>query len=398
VRQFVQRARPKPLTIIRFARDLPAGEEHRLRGSAIPGERLVSLVDPSSNSLTTNFAFFFVGAIAIWLAGAKLEGYVDEIAVLTGIGKAFLGMMLLAAATSLPEVGTTVTATWSGDTSMAVHNLLGGVVLQTAILAIADLAMGRRALSFASPHFSLLIQAVGLVFVLAVVLAGIPAAKYVSRQMPSMETIAVVVWLLSILGVYLVLAYLTYAAQGRPRWRPLDHDEASNGKADNPSSDSRPQRSLATVGAYFAIGSLVVLVAGWIVATTGGALARQTGLGSSFFGFTLVAAATSLPEISTTVSSARAGRYETAFGNIFGSNALCAALLVLVGLIAGGSALVESLTASTQFAAAMGIFLTCIYLWGLLERQDRTIWMFGWDSAAVVLFAVVGNVIVYWLN
>jgi cation:H+ antiporter len=71
---------------------------------------------------------------------------------------------------------------------------------------------------------------------------------------------------------------------------------------------------------------------------------------------------------------------------------------VLVALLAGGPALIASLSPSVLFAAALGILLTCIYLWGLLERDDRSLWRFGWDSTAVIALVLVGNLAVFWLK
>jgi cation:H+ antiporter len=148
----------------------------------------------------------------------------------------------------------------------------------------------------------------------------------------------------------------------------------------------------------FAGASAVVLLAGWLLAETGDAIAEQTGLGATFVGVTLLALATSLPEISTTTAAARNGNYESAFGNIFGSNAFNIALLVLVAALAGGTATLAAMSASTRFAAALAILLTTIYLWGLLEREDRTVLRMGWDSAAVTVLAVAGFAVMYWLG
>lgn len=92
--------------------------------------------------LWLNAVLFLPAAAAIWWAGVRLERYADVIAQRTGLGQAFTGMLLLAAATSLPEVATTITAVAVlGNPTLAVHNLLGGVALQTGLLVVADLAI-----------------------------------------------------------------------------------------------------------------------------------------------------------------------------------------------------------------------------------------------------------------
>jgi cation:H+ antiporter len=228
-----------------------------------------------------------------------------------------------------------------------------------------------------------------------------PTVGRLSSHSPNVQNWAIGGWCLMLLGAYLVLLYATYRSHGNPRWEPVSGKEAApaDPAANNESSPQEKEpRSLTRLGLYFALGSLVVLVAGWIVAMTSDALAEQTGLGGTFVGFTLLALSTSLPEISTTVAASRAGRYDTAFSNVFGSNAFDTTLLVLVALLAGGPALIASLSPSVLFAAALGILLTCIYLWGLLERDDRSLWRFGWDSAAVIALVLVGNLAVFWLK
>jgi cation:H+ antiporter len=356
---------------------------------------IVPVPDFSSYSLPVNALAFVIGAVTIWLAGTRLERCVDGIAERTGLGKAFLGLLLLATATSLPELATTVSACLAGNTDLAVHNLLGGVVMQTAVLAVADLAMGRRALSYVAPQFALLLQATGLVLLLSVILAGMPILARISDGQPAYLRLAVAAWCAAIVASFVFMFHQAYHGQGTPKWHPRDKPDDQGGEPGQEAADRQALRALVM---RFVLASLWVMLAGFAVARSGEAIAEQTGLGSSFVGFTLVAVATSLPEISTSVTAVRRNHAETAFSNIFGSNAFDSALLVVVATIAGGTSLVESLTPSTQFAAGLGIFLTCIYLWGLLERRDRTIGRLGWDSAAVVLFAALGNGVVFWLR
>lgn len=99
----------------------------------------MSLLSFESYPLVVNAIVFAVAAAGIWIAGTALERYADALSGRTGLGQAFTGVLLLSAATSLPEVATTFTAVWLlNNPTLAVYNLLGGVALQTAILAIAD--------------------------------------------------------------------------------------------------------------------------------------------------------------------------------------------------------------------------------------------------------------------
>lgn len=365
------------------------------------------------NSVWLNFLLFALAAAGIWFAGTRLERYADAIARRTGMGHAFVGLLLLAAATSLPEVAATLTAVLIGNTSLAVHNLLGGVVLQTGVLALADVVGGPRAITHRTPRHVLIIEGLGVVFLLAIVLVGGSLGKSVEPSLQGTAGwLAGGLWGCVLLLAFLLVLYTVHVRQGHPRWQPTagDDDSPESGPADGPQDGAGAQGraeagarrlenwSGARLGFAFATGSLVVLVAGWLVAHTGDALAHQTGMGASFVGATLMALATSLPEISTTTAAVRAGNDEMAISNILGSNAFDVTLLAAVALFAGAPALLEAGTASAAFAAALGILVTCVYLWGMLERRDRTVLRMGWDSAIVLVLVLAGNALMYFLE
>jgi cation:H+ antiporter len=142
----------------------------------------------------------------------------------------------------------------------------------------------------------------------------------------------------------------------------------------------------------------VILVAGYALSQTGSAIAEQTGLGSSFVGFVLVAISTSLPEFSTALEAARLGRFTMAISDILGTNLINVGLLFLVDAVARGEPVLNVVGAFSQFGALLGIIVTTLFLVGLAERRDRTIFRLGIDSAAVLVVYVGGLVLLYTLR
>jgi cation:H+ antiporter len=308
-------------------------------------------------------------------------------------------MLLLSAATSLPEVATTVTAvTILNNPTLAVHNLLGGVAMQTGILAVADATKGRRgALTFFSPNFVLLIEGVGLVLLLQITIAGATA-----DGLPAVFSISL--WSILLLLVYAGVMYIVYRYRGQPRWTPSaldDVPEEVRGELGGIEQDSQQPsdegegRSLRSLWLLFAALSLLVLLGGWLVTQTADVLAEQTGLGSAFLGATLLATATSLPELSTTIAASRNQRYTVAISNVFGSNAFDVTLLFLAELLYRRDTILKYAESSAVFVATIGAIMTCIYLWGLSERENRTVLGVGWDSAAALLVYVGGMTVLY---
>lgn len=343
-------------------------------------------------SLGLIVSLFVAASVAIWLAGTRLERAADVIARRTGLGHAFTGMLLLAAATSLPEVATTVTAVVLLDNpSLAVYNLVGGVALQTAILIIADAAKrGTGALTFAAPRFVLLLQGLGLIFLLQIVVAGITAGGT-----PTVSFVSA--WLVLLFVAYVAVMYLVYRYRKQSRWTPTGVDDAHLADDDMAADDDGSSQSLTKTWLYVALSSSIVLGGGWLATETADAMAERSGLSPEFLGATLLAVATSLPEVSTTVSAARNGRYTVAMSNVFGSNAFDVTLLVLAEVLYFGGSIFERVDTSVIFVATIGSLMTCIYLWGMMEREDRTVFGVGWDSAAAAVVYLGGMSVLYFL-
>lgn len=344
-----------------------------------------------------NALFFALAAATIGWAGARLERNVDAISRRTGMGQAFSGMILLAIATSLPELATTITAVVVlNDPTLAIHSLLGGVALQTALIAVADMSKPTRgALTFFSPRFVLLLQGVGLLLVLQIAMAGI-----ISRGEPAI--LAVSVWSVGIAVTHVGVAYFVYRYRGDPRWTATRADDMprevraqlQDAAEDEPQADAK--RSTRSLWTSFAGLSAAVLIGGWVATHTAESMAEQTGLGSAFLGATLLALATSLPEVTTTISAARKRRYTVAISNVFGSNSFDVSLILVADLLFREGSIMRQAEDSVLLVASIGAIMTLVYLWGLIERENRSIrGVLGWDSAAALAIYVGGMAVLY---
>lgn len=344
--------------------------------------------------LPLNLALFCVGAALIWWAGTRLERLTDAIAQRTGIGTAFAGLVLLAAATSLPEVATTITAVLRGNVELATHNLLGGVAFQVVVLAIADAAGRRGALTAFAPSFGLLVQGVALLLMLGTAVGGLVLAARAQPTLPlGPLTLGLHPAVLLLPVLYFAAARATQRAETNPRWRAVgvsfDDDGRDRGRAN--------QRGVRRLALFFVGFAAVILVGGWLSATVADVMAAQSGLSSGFVGATLLAVASSLPEVSTTVAATREGNEALAVSNVFGSNSFDVALLAVVSLMAA-DAFGRGPLESTVFMASLGAVLTCLYLWGLLARAQRSVGRVGVDSIAVVVVYLAGMGALYGLG
>lgn len=351
-----------------------------------------------STGTAATLAILAVSATAVWISGTALSRYADAIATRTGLGKAFTGVLLLGAATSLPELATTLSASAQGYPSLAGTNLLGSVAMQIAVLAVVDgLVLRKRALTHFSATPTFLMQAVLLTLLLALTAAGIAAGDFWSLGPAGF-------WSMLLAAAYGLALLVMYRYEGSGRWQPAGTEEttptaaAQQAPAQANGGQAAESRSLAGLVLHFSIAAAGVLISGWVVASSGARLTEVSGLDETLVGASLVAVATSLPEVSTTVAAVRMGSYAMAVGNIFGTNALDLALFLPADLAYAEGTVIDALDGRAIFLTALGIVLTCIYLWGVLERRDRTVLGFGVDSAAVIGVYAAGMLLLYQLG
>jgi len=131
------------------------------------------------------------------------------------------------------------------------------------------------------------------------------------------------------------------------------------------------------------------LIAGVVLERSGEAVATHIGLSGVLFGATILAAATSLPELSTGLTSVRNKDYQLAMSDIFGGNAFLPVLFLVASLISGKTVLPQA-QATDIYLTALGIVLTLVYAAGLLFRPQRRIARMGVDSLTVLVLYVIG--------
>jgi cation:H+ antiporter len=330
-------------------------------------------------------AVFLASAAVIWLAGVQLSNATDALDARLGLGSALGGLVLLALATNLPEVAITVTAAASGNLQLAVGNLVGGIAIQTLVLALLDARSRGRPLTHRVGSLDVVLEAsivVGAV-VAAIMATQLPASASVGGISPGSIGVAAL-WVGG-------LVLIDRARKGIP-WR-LEAPGSARGRTPaQRSGGAEPQpfkgRSTALVAGVFGAAALLTLAAGIAIEESGSELADRVGLTGAVFGATILAASTALPEVSTGLASVKLGDNELAFSDIFGGNAFLP-VLFLVADVVGGSPALPTAHATDIWMAGLGVVLTAVYIAGLVLRPGRKLGPLGPDSwVAVVVYAL----------
>jgi cation:H+ antiporter len=308
------------------------------------------------------------------------------------LGAALGGVLLLAVATNLPEIAITASAALAGQLDVAVGNILGGIAIQTVVLVALDAAgvRPRKPLTYLAASLTLLLEGALVVALLLVVVMAtqLPASLVGLRLTPGAVLIAVL-W-----GVGLLL--VRHAGRGLP-WHEggdaPDNQEKPRGHSRATKEDQATRKGVSAGRAalVFAAAAVVTLVAGVLIERSGEEFFGRLGMSGVLFGATVLAAATSLPELSTGLTSTRMGDYQLAISDIFGGNAFLPVLFLLATVLSGHAVLPQA-HHTDIYLTALGGLLTVAYMTGLVFRPQRQWLRLGPDSIAVLVLYVLGIV------
>lgn len=324
----------------------------------------------------------FLGSTALIVVAARfLARYGDVISLRTGLGGLFIGTLLMAGATSLPELLTAVNAISQDAPSLTVGNIFGSSMFNMFLLALVDMLfyrvhiLRRVTINHAvSATLAVLIHAAAVFFILADIDLSIGWVGIDS---------------LILIGVYIIGTRILVGGGN-----DADSDEAEEIPEETPSLRH------ALIGFGAAALALVVLTPTLVSSAI--AIAEETGLGTGFVGVALVGIATSLPEVMTTISAARIGAYDLAVGNLFGSNLFNLFSLGLIDFFFTEGRFLAEVSPGMTIAGMLALVLTNLALLGNLARNltrggARRL-LTEIDALLIAVIYVLGMVLLYERN
>lgn len=326
----------------------------------------------------------------MWIAGIHLSNTTDVLSSRWGLGEALGGLIILAIVTNLPEIAITVSGALHNQLDLAVGNLLGGIAVQTVVLVLLDIfGLGpKTALTYKAASLALVLEGALVMAVLTVTVMGtqLPQSLIFARLTPEGLLIAAL-WMVGLWLIGRARTSLPWHQNGSPP----DGQEKPRGHMKKHKDQSSKNKGVSTgrTVAVFGVAALVTLVCGVVLESSGEAIAQHIGMTGVLFGATVLAAATSLPELSTGLASVKSGDYQLAISDIFGGNAFLPVLFLVATLISGKAVLPHAQNTDI-YLTALGILLTAVYMTGLIFRPQRQIARMGIDSLVVLVLYVVG--------
>jgi cation:H+ antiporter len=315
-------------------------------------------------------------AALIFAVASRLARYADLIAEETGLGGLWIGTVLLAASTSLPELLTNVNAGLLDAPDIGAGDLLGACLANMLILAMLDLVFARRRILHNVAEAQVILGLVGILLTaiagLAIVTQGWGRIGHVGLESVAMA--------LSYVGG-MALLYRSRAVGPLPV-----PDGRARGRA-------RGGVRRATLG--FAGGTLILGLLTPLLVLTAEAVSREAGVSVTFVGTLLVGVITALPEMVTTITAVRLGALDLAVGNIFGSVAFN--MMAFFPLDAAFTRAPVFTAVSRDHLLTVMLAIACIALgaMGILSRARRRPGPVLVESVLIVVLYVAGVWLLY---
>ena len=329
------------------------------------------------SSLFPALAQFLVCSALILASGVRLSRYGDIIAEKTGLGGTWIGLVLLATVTSLPELVTGASSVLLYDVvDIAAGDVIGSCMFNLAILAMLDVR-NPVPLSARIHQGHVLSAGFGIVqlgLLAMALVAGrlVPVIGWVA--LPSLIFIAVYVFAVRTIFVFERgrITDLAEELTGEIRYRDI---------------------SLRRAMLWFVAAASVLVGAATLLPGAAERLAHATGLEQSFVGTLFVAASTSLPEVVVSAASVRIGAIDMAAANLFGSNLFNVAVLGVDDLLYVRGPLLADVSRVHLITLSAAIVMTGIAIIGLTYRAKRKRYRLSWDSLASIAVYVTSIVL-----
>ncbi len=321
-------------------------------------------------------------------SGARLSILADKVAEKYGLGGAWVGALLLATVTSLPEVVSGCTAVAIGQPNMAFAAIYGSCSFNIVLIVLFNAFVGGGSILHGKGRNHALSSSFGIVLI-TTSLGGIALVGKFTGQPTKIGVVELVV------AGLIALSYPTCMRMVFKTEKDLALE------SDSMTPVSSKEKLIPKVVIY----SMILVASAWWMARTGDVLAEHPieliggPLGATFVGVLFLAIATSLPEIVTGLSAVRLGNLDMALGNIFGSNMFnifVFPMLKVTSLVSGQETLMGGENFNVMqnlFAGMLPILLTAVVVGGLSFRTERTfLRRIGVDSGLIAAIYIIGMI------
>lgn len=328
------------------------------------------------------WALFAACFAVIAIAGSSLVRAADGIAEALGWTRSWVGLILLATVTSMPELVTGITSVTVANTpDIAVGDVLGSAVFNLALLFLLDALCRREPLYALTSPKHVLSGAIGIILLGIVTFALVVPESLRPPQVLHVSSSSVVIVL-----VYVAAARLVFS---------IEHRDRATGASDATGEAARAQ-ALGPALRGMVVAATLVVAAGCALPFAGTAVAETMGWSESFVGTLFIALATSVPETVVTIAAVRSGSVDMAVGGLLGSNLFNMLILAVDDLLYAGGPLLAAVQPVHALSAISATVMCATVIAGLVYRpRGRVLGTVSWVSILLFAWYVINVVLVF---
>jgi len=324
---------------------------------------------------------FIACLLIILFAGTKVARYGDAIAEKTGLGRVWIGLILIAVVTTMPEMVTGISsATLVKLPDMAVGTLLGSCIFNISILAVLDVLHRRVPVLSKVSKIHIISAAMGIILI-----AFTGGSILVGEMFTGLS--------LGWFGISSIISIILYFAGASQIFR-IEQKK----KSVSPQDTSLQYEDLAAKDVYlrFALASLAIVGAGIWLSYIGDEIAETTGWGTSFIGSMFLAITTSMPELVVAVTAIRLGAVEMAVADILGANMIDIMAVAIIDLFYVPGPILTDISQSHLITSGILVIMNLIVIAGIVFRVRRkTFVVVGWYAPLLAALYIFGAYILF---
>ncbi len=324
---------------------------------------------------------FLLCAALIGLAGYQLSRYGDVIAEKTGVGGTWIGVILLATVTSLPELAVGISSVTVANTpNIALGDVLGSCVFNLIILMILDFLHREGSIYTRASQGHILSAGFG------VMLIGFVGFNLLLGEKAENFSIGHV-------GIYTPVIVLFYAIAMRTVFLYEQQQIAAYARE---IASRYPDVTLKQAASRYALAALVVVGAGIWLPFIGKEMAQVMGWNNTFVGTLFIAFATSVPELAVTLAAFRIGALDMAIGNLLGSNLFNILIIAVDDLFFLKGPILSHVSQHHAVSALSAVMMSGVVIVGLLYRPTARIFKtVGWISLLLFSIYLLNTYVLY---
>ena len=288
-----------------------------------------------TDSMAINIVLLVLGVIIVLKGADWLTDGAVNIATRFGVSQMVIGLTIVAMGTSMPEFCVSMVSALKGTPDLAVGNVVGSNTLNTLLIVgcsalVAPIMVKRSSVKRDIP-FAVVASLLMLLFCLDGAIGRVDAAvlfagfclfmfvtlKYAKTTEEHAETVA-------------TSGAATTTAISEASTSQASSSEASSSETSAPKASQASGTSMLKAVVMLVVGLLCLIAGSNMFVDNASFVASSLGVSDAVIGLTIVAGGTSLPELATSMVSAKKGNSDIAIGNVIGSNVFN--ILMIIGI------------------------------------------------------------------